>query len=246
MRRTYNVHGGGLPDLVLDIPLYSASMEHLADQCGHETCFFKGTGDNGLETATAAPGVTGIRLLGNYGMLPYWRFEPIDDAHYTYSFFCSDIKARGHGWIWEFWDERGISSTIVACACSYGGLPIWRAECCSFWYGANADRPWWYPESDTLSIPDFLLTPRFMTVVVDEALCRLYIDGVLVEQATDSKLLAPVGSVGVRWQAGDGGNSADAVFRQFKLFRKSLSADEVAALYAHEVAVFNAAAAATI
>lgn len=72
-----------------------------------------------------------------------------------------------------------------------------------------------------------------MTVAVEGAQVELYVDG--VRGATSEKLkYRPFDCVGLRWGVSDGNNSSNAVFRQFKLFRRTLTADEVAALYVEE------------
>ncbi|MDE5704004.1 MAG: hypothetical protein K2H70_04190, partial [Bacteroidales bacterium] len=97
-RRAYNVQWA-LPELVLDLPLYSASMEHMADRCGHPISGF-GSNMAAISSQTSA-GIRGIRMKGGYSTMPRWTFEPIYNGRYTYSYFFSDGGNNGHGWAWE-------------------------------------------------------------------------------------------------------------------------------------------------
>lgn len=231
MRRAYNVHAGGLPDLVLDIPLYSASMEHLADRCGHETLFVGQPADLSLETANMAIGAQGVRIIRKFpARLPYWSFEPIEDARYTCSFFLFGASPSGHGWAWDAAGMPFASQTTFHIATSFFGNEWFFVEgVLLFQYDDNGYRR-------------FMATPHFVTAVVDGTSAHLYIDGVFVKDGVSDNLALPFGCIGLRLTDADCGNTSNAVFRQFKLFRKALSPDEIAALYADELAEFNAAA----
>ncbi len=214
-RRAYNVQHT-LPGLVLDLPLYSASLKHMTDRCGNT---LHGFGDGMAAQTVTQNGMTGIRMPLSYTSMPQWTFEPITDGCYTYSYFFVDGGVRGHGWAWECITYGGGSATVeLTSATSSGGIKLRLFAGLSGYGGAS------YGYSDEI---------HFVTVAVEGAQVALYVDGVRV--ATSEKLkYRPFDCVGLRWGVSDRNNSSNAVFRQFKLFRRTLTADEVAALYAEE------------
>lgn len=235
MRRAYNVHAGGLPDLVLDIPLYSASMEHLTDRCGHDLLFLGGGMEPAYQTVTMDGGVTGISMMAITGALPYWSFEPLIEPCYTFSFFCDGGRGNGHGWIWEFFlSEFGKDDySYLNSKTDFGTYSFFHR---GVFYPYYSDWVW------DASLGMKLGPAHFFTVIADSALIKLYIDGRLRMEAQDENVFFPFCKLGLRGRHDDRTNNSLYRFRQFKLFRKALTPEEVAALYAMELAEFNAAA----
>lgn len=215
-RRAYNVQRA-LPGLVLDLPLYSASLDHMSDKCGNTLRGFGG--GMAAQTATIG-GLTGVQMPASYSSMPQWTFEPITDGCFTYSYFFCSGGPRGHGWAWECLTFGGGTGTInFVCATTSGGRSNRLFVGLSGYGGAECSY-------GTTSV-------HFVTAVVEGALVELYVDGALVTTG-DKQKSQPFNCVGLRWNVSDQANSSNAVFRQFKLFRRTLTADEVAALYVEE------------
>lgn len=222
-RRAYNVQRA-LRDLVLDLPLYSASLEHMTDRCGNT---LYGFGDGMAAQTATIGGLTGVQMPASYSSMPQWTFEPITDGCFTYSYFFCSGGLRGHGWAWECLTLGGGVGTVnFTCATTSGGRSNRLFAGLSGYGGATCDY-------GTTSV-------HFVTAVVEGAFVELYMDGALVATGNKNKSRS-FDCVGLRWAVSDLSNSSTAVFRQFKLFRRTLTADEVAALYVEEQKYLTAA-----
>lgn len=223
-RRTYSMPARLSDSLILDLPLYSATREQLTDRQGHTLYNFE-EGNMDCISTEQIDGVPfyGICLAGVNKQRPAWNIEGCIGNELSFSFYYQTNKYNGHGWCWEFEDESGnfIFNTATS---------LWGHQE-TFAAVGNA--------GPLLSNSD-IGTVRFLTVTFEPNLLKIYRDGSLEKESTSNILgnKTPV-SVGMRAKANgmaDGSNDSNFAFRQYKLFNRALTEEEVSILYAEEAA----------
>ena len=214
-----------LEGLVLDLPLYSASKEHLTDKCGHTLYNF----DEGNMDCVSSQGINGvpfygIRLNEVNKPRPAWNIENCIDDKLSFSFYFQADKVNGHGWSWAFSDKD--DNYLQQVATSYGGISR---------FCAIADTK----KNQFLFLPTYPTYGAiyFLTVTLDSQTAKLYINGRFSNE-TAFPFSEEIASIGLRAKGltYDGSNDSLFAFRQYKLFNRVLTDKEVAVLYAEEAA----------
>lgn len=206
--------------LVLDVPLGSAALDQLTDCCGNALLYYGA--DNISCLSYSDTGFCGVRLTQSENWMNHigWKIPQIT-SEWTLSFYAKILGVHGHGWSWLFLStDTGV--IVFTIRTSGGGY-------------SKYELPGWQ------DVPNMAGDISFICIVADNDSWHFYIDGLEV-RTFSSYQSEPFDVVGLRdpGTIGDAGNSANAIFRQLKLYNRGLAPDEVMQLYQAEKAVLLA------